>query len=82
MSTSRHEHVERHDDSTKTTQAVHEEFASSLESSMSQKERSRLLLKMDLYLMPTVALLYLFCFIDRANIGSSAAPDSSRASHG
>ncbi|CAN9134284.1 unnamed protein product [Alternaria alternata] len=71
MSTSRHEHVERHDDSTKTTQAVHEEFASSLESSMSQKERSRLLLKMDLYLMPTVALLYLFCFIDRANIGNA-----------
>lgn len=25
--------------------------------------------KMDLYLIPTVALLYLFCFIDRANIG-------------
>ncbi|KNG51793.1 MFS transporter [Stemphylium lycopersici] len=71
MSTSRHEHVERHDDPTKTTQAVHEEFASSLESSMSQKERSRLLLKMDLYLMPTVALLYLFCFIDRANIGNA-----------
>ncbi|CAN9094100.1 unnamed protein product [Alternaria alternata] len=26
---------------------------------------------MDLYLMPTVALLYLFCFIDRANIGNA-----------
>ena len=75
MSTSRQEYVERHDDSTKTTQALHAEFASSLESSMSQKEKSRLLLKMDLYLMPTVALLYLFCFVDRANIGSSAASD-------
>jgi len=30
---------------------------------------SRLRLKIDLYIVPTVALLYLFCFIDRANIG-------------
>lgn len=26
-------------------------------------------MKIDLYIVPTVALLYLFCFIDRANIG-------------
>jgi hypothetical protein len=25
--------------------------------------------KMDLYIVPTVAILYLLCFIDRANIG-------------
>lgn len=25
--------------------------------------------KIDLYIVPPVALLYLFCFIDRANIG-------------
>jgi hypothetical protein len=30
---------------------------------------SRLRLKIDLYIVPTVSLLYLFCFIDRANIG-------------
>lgn len=30
---------------------------------------SRLRLKLDLYLVPTVAVMYLFCFIDRANIG-------------
>lgn len=29
----------------------------------------KLRLKIDLYIVPTVALLYLFCFIDRANIG-------------
>jgi hypothetical protein len=29
----------------------------------------RLRWKIDLYIVPTVALLYLFCFIDRANIG-------------
>ena len=29
----------------------------------------RLRLKIDLYVLPTVAILYLFCFIDRANIG-------------
>jgi hypothetical protein len=32
---------------------------------------SRLRLKIDLYIVPTVALMYLFCFIDRANIGVS-----------
>lgn len=30
---------------------------------------ARLRLKIDLYIVPTVALMYLFCFIDRANIG-------------
>lgn len=34
------------------------------------KAEARLRLKLDLYLLPTVAMLYLFCFIDRANIGS------------
>lgn len=29
----------------------------------------KLRLKIDLYVVPTVALLYLMCFIDRANIG-------------
>ncbi|RMZ79223.1 hypothetical protein DV736_g6686, partial [Chaetothyriales sp. CBS 134916] len=33
-------------------------------------ERS-LRLKTDLYIIPTVSLLYLFCFIDRANIGNA-----------
>ncbi|KAJ5463264.1 Major facilitator superfamily domaingeneral substrate transporter [Penicillium sp. IBT 31633x] len=32
---------------------------------------SRLRLKIDLYIIPTVALMYLFCFIDRANIGNA-----------
>jgi hypothetical protein len=30
---------------------------------------ARLRMKIDLYIVPTVSLLYLFCFIDRANIG-------------
>lgn len=29
----------------------------------------KLLWKIDLYIVPTVSLLYLFCFIDRTNIG-------------
>ena len=33
------------------------------------KAEAKLRLKIDLYVVPTVALLYLFCFIDRANIG-------------
>ncbi|KAK4994186.1 hypothetical protein LTR66_005722 [Elasticomyces elasticus] len=32
---------------------------------------ARLRWKIDLYIVPTVALLYLFCFIDRANIGNA-----------
>lgn len=39
----------------------------------------KLRLKIDLYIVPTVALLYLFCFIDRANIGR---PSSLAASMG
>ena len=31
----------------------------------------RLRWKIDLYVIPTVAMLYLFCFIDRANIGKA-----------
>lgn len=34
-----------------------------------KKAESRLRLKIDFYVVPTVALMYLFCFIDRANIG-------------
>ncbi|KAI7225683.1 hypothetical protein KC330_g9068 [Hortaea werneckii] len=32
---------------------------------------ARLRRKLDLYIIPTVFLLYLFCFIDRANIGNA-----------
>lgn len=35
---------------------------------------AKLRLKIDLMVVPTVALLYLFCFIDRANIGKVAEP--------
>ncbi|KAJ9142506.1 MFS general substrate transporter [Pleurostoma richardsiae] len=31
----------------------------------------RLRTKIDLYIVPTVSLLYLFCFIDRANVGNA-----------
>ena len=42
------------------------------------KAEARLRLKIDLYIVPTVALLYLFCFIDRANVGmSTGAPAAS-----
>ncbi|KIX09184.1 uncharacterized protein Z518_00263 [Rhinocladiella mackenziei CBS 650.93] len=34
-------------------------------------EERRLMYKIDLYIVPIVALLYLFCFIDRANIGNA-----------
>ncbi|PHH49300.1 hypothetical protein CFIMG_006634RA [Ceratocystis fimbriata CBS 114723] len=40
--------------------------------SIDPKAEARLLMKLDLYLIPTASILYLFCFIDRANIGKSA----------
>lgn len=42
----------------------------------------RLRLKIDFMIMPTVALLYLFCFIDRANIGKCNSRRVSRADRG
>lgn len=39
------------------------------------KAESRLRLKIDFYIVPTVSLLYLFCFIDRANIGKFTPSD-------
>ncbi|CAG8081189.1 unnamed protein product [Penicillium nalgiovense] len=39
--------------------------------SFDERAESRLRLKIDLYILPTVALMYLFCFIDRANIGNA-----------
>lgn len=38
------------------------------------KAEARLRTKLDLMLVPTVSLLYLFCFIDRANIGTAESP--------
>ncbi|KAJ4420166.1 hypothetical protein N0V82_004509 [Gnomoniopsis sp. IMI 355080] len=35
------------------------------------KAEAKLRLKIDLMVVPTVAILYLFCFIDRANIGNA-----------
>lgn len=35
------------------------------------KVEAKLRLKIDLMIVPTVAMLYLFCFIDRANIGNA-----------
>jgi hypothetical protein len=42
--------------------------AADLDEATRRAER-RLRTKIDLYIVPTVALLYLMCFIDRANIG-------------
>ncbi|KAL0059967.1 hypothetical protein AAF712_013263 [Marasmius tenuissimus] len=35
------------------------------------KSEAKLRLKIDLMILPTVSLLYLFCFIDRANVGNA-----------
>ena len=36
-----------------------------------KKEEARVRLKIDFYVLPTVFLIYLFAFIDRANIGNA-----------
>ena len=38
-----------------------------------RKAEAKLRLEIDLCIVPTVALLYLFCFIDRANVGACSA---------
>ncbi|KAL0574922.1 hypothetical protein V5O48_007044 [Marasmius crinis-equi] len=35
------------------------------------KSEARLRLKIDMMILPTVSILYLFCFIDRANVGNA-----------
>lgn len=36
---------------------------------LNRADESKLRLKIDFFIVPTVSLLYLFCFIDRANLG-------------
>ncbi|PWN28286.1 putative pantothenate transporter [Jaminaea rosea] len=46
------------------------------------EERSkRLCRKMDLHILPVVALLYLFCFLDRANIGNARLAGMEKSLH-
>lgn len=40
-----------------------------------RRTERKLRTKIDLYIVPTVALLYLMCFIDRANIGERVGGD-------
>ncbi|KAB8227283.1 major facilitator superfamily domain-containing protein [Aspergillus alliaceus] len=40
-------------------------------SHLSKENERKLRLKIDLYVIPTVSMLWLFCFIDRANIGNA-----------
>lgn len=49
-------------------QAATDQYGRSLVQFDPKAER-RLLWKIDFYIVPSVALMYLFCFIDRANIG-------------
>lgn len=72
-------------DSYTATDGVHQDaFVSAAESGNAATDRygqplvtfdqaaeRKLRLKIDFCIVPTVALLYLFCFIDRANIGKS-----------
>ncbi|KAM5383789.1 hypothetical protein ACJZ2D_001778 [Fusarium nematophilum] len=51
-------------------QAATDKYGNPLVEYDARAER-RLCMKIDLYIVPTVALLYLFCFIDRANIGNA-----------
>lgn len=48
---------------------------------LGSKAERRLVRKIGLYIVPTVALLYLFCFIDRANMGRSIFLQTDKYSH-
>lgn len=60
-----------------TTQANVVRYGQSL-LTFDKKAEARLRLKIDLYIIPTVAILYLFCFIDRANIGKLSRSSNDR----
>ncbi|KAK7060298.1 hypothetical protein VNI00_001063 [Paramarasmius palmivorus] len=55
---------------TKIGQVATDQYGQSL-LQFDPKAEARLRMKIDLYIVPTVSLLYLFCFIDRANIGNA-----------
>lgn len=38
------------------------------------KAEAKLRRKIDFMIVPTVSILYLFCFIDRANVGTCSFP--------
>ncbi|KAL6825319.1 major facilitator superfamily domain-containing protein [Trichoderma camerunense] len=63
------EHEKLHD-AAERGQAATDEYGQSLVE-LDPKAEAKLRWKLDLYLLPSVALLYLFCFIDRANIGNA-----------
>lgn len=56
---------EKHDEAMRIESAAHDEFQ------FQKRAERKLRHKIDLYIVPLVALLYLFCFIDRANIGNA-----------
>ncbi|KAH7169914.1 major facilitator superfamily domain-containing protein [Dactylonectria macrodidyma] len=69
-----------HDNSKIITEIDHRENAAGSGSSLKDRQpavefdakaEARLRRKIDLYIVPTVAIIYLFCFIDRANIGNA-----------
>ncbi|KJK67131.1 Major Facilitator Superfamily protein [Aspergillus parasiticus SU-1] len=66
------QHVE--DDSTGSTE-VYDPIATDRSAQptveLDPAAESRLRLKIDLYIVPVASLMYLFCFIDRANIGNA-----------
>jgi len=67
--------IEQHNDSSlshaaENGQAATDKYGQPLVQYDAKAER-RLRLKIDFFIVPTVALLYLFCFIDRANIGNA-----------
>ncbi|OQU94898.1 hypothetical protein CLAIMM_01183 [Cladophialophora immunda] len=63
-------HIEGVHETAETGHAATDKYGNPL-LTFDPKAEAKLRLKIDLYVVPTVALLYLFCFIDRANIGNA-----------
>jgi hypothetical protein len=58
-------------DSVEVTEKVHAARDATTVDDSARKAERRLRTKIDFFVVPTVTLLYLMCFIDRTNIGVS-----------
>jgi len=70
-------HIEVDEKEIGQREPVHHEFSALAEEELAAFDR-KMLLKLDLVLVPIMAMLYLLAFLDRANIGNARVVSKSR----
>lgn len=75
-------HIEVDEKEIGQREPVHHEFSALAEEELAEEELAafdrKMLLKLDLVLVPIMAMLYLLAFLDRANIGNARVVSKSR----